>query len=134
MTPEVPGKFEKSDIFFPHVVQNANCARSSATEPDDLPSGAAEFSLQRLYLLSGRMEAPLEKLLENVHQDVTKITLNFQTERPKQRRKQLLGFQQYPPSGRHPEWPSGREVSGAQLHNSGQSGYPLRARCFASSA
>ena len=29
MPPEVPGEFEKRDVFFTHVVQDANGARSS---------------------------------------------------------------------------------------------------------
>ena len=49
---------------------------SSAGQPDDLASRAAEFSLQRLHLLGRRVEMLLEKLFENVHEDVTKITLN----------------------------------------------------------
>ena len=48
MPPEMPGKFEEGDVLFTHVVQNANRAGRSAGQPDDLASGTAELSLQRL--------------------------------------------------------------------------------------
>ena len=67
-----------------------------ADQPDDLSSRAAEFSLQRLHLLSRRVEMLLEKLLENVHEDATKITLNLATERVKQRRNSYLGLNNPP--------------------------------------
>jgi len=118
----MPRKFEKSDIFFTNVIENPDGTRPRAREPDDLPSGAAEFSLQRLHLLSRRVKTSLEKLLENVHEDVTKITLNFWRKRPKQGRKWLLGFLNLMPARR----PS------AQLHDL-VSADPLHARWFASS-
>ena len=45
-------------------------------EPDDLSPRAAEFSLERRYLHGRRVEVLLEKLVENIHECATKITLN----------------------------------------------------------
>jgi hypothetical protein len=111
MSPEVPGKFEESDVFFTHVIQDPNRTRSSAGQPEDFPSRAAEFSLQRHHLFSRRVKTLLEKLLENVHEDVTKITLNLATERVKQRQKQLLGFEQSVPLDVIREDPQAQSIS-----------------------
>ena len=76
MPAKMPGKFEKGDVLFAHVVQNADRAGRSAGQPDDLAPGAAELALQRQYLLGRRVEMLLEELFENVHEDATKITSN----------------------------------------------------------
>jgi len=49
--------------------------------------------------------------LENVHEDVTKITLNLATERVKQRQKQLLGFEQSVPLDVIREDPQAQSIS-----------------------
>ena len=59
---KVPGKFEESDILFTDVVQNTNRTELPTAEPDDLSTRAPEFSLERLYLLSRRVEGLGKKL------------------------------------------------------------------------
>ena len=68
----------KRDILFTHAVQNADRAGSPPVsrmilrpEPPSSPAAA--------HPLSRRVEMLLEKLSENVHEDVTKITLNLTT-------------------------------------------------------
>ena len=45
------GKFEKGDVFFAHVVEDADGGGLFAGETDDVASGAAEIALQRLDVL-----------------------------------------------------------------------------------
>ena len=58
----MPGKFEKSDILFAYVIQNADRSELSAGKPDDLAPRAAEFAPQRLHPLDRRVEMLLKKL------------------------------------------------------------------------
>ena len=45
---KMPGKFEKRDVFFAHVIQNANRAVAFAGEADDLSPRTAELAVERL--------------------------------------------------------------------------------------
>src|SRR4029077_4629233 len=62
---EVPGEFKKRHIFFPHVIQNANCAVIAAFKPDDRAPRASKLPLQRLHALHRRMEMPPEKTFKH---------------------------------------------------------------------
>ena len=64
---EVPRKFEKSYIFFAHVVENADDALPSPGESDNLPAGAAELPLDGLRVLDRQAKVTLEKSVENFH-------------------------------------------------------------------
>src|SRR5208282_643932 len=71
VTAKVPGKFEEGDIFFTHIIENADradfAAAATAIEPDDLAPRPAELALQRLHPLNRRVEMLLEESFENFH-------------------------------------------------------------------
>ncbi len=62
------GKFEKGDVLFVHVVQNADRAGLLVGKTDDFASRTAELALQRLHSLDRRVEMPLKKALEDFHE------------------------------------------------------------------
>ena len=64
----MPGKFEESDVFFAHVIQNADRAELFAGKPDDLAPRTSKLALERLHSLDRRVEMLLKKFFENVHQ------------------------------------------------------------------
>ena len=61
MAAKVAREFEESYILLAHVVENANGAESFGGEPDDLAARTAEFALQRLRSLDGRVEMLFEE-------------------------------------------------------------------------
>jgi hypothetical protein len=63
MAAKVAGEFKKSDILFAHGMENADGGTSSAGQPDDGTSRAAELALQRLRAFGGEVEMLLEKLV-----------------------------------------------------------------------
>jgi hypothetical protein len=62
------GKFKERHVFFAYFIQNADCAESCATKPDDLAPRSAKFSVKRLHSLDRRIESSLKKLFEDVNQ------------------------------------------------------------------
>jgi hypothetical protein len=67
MAPKMAGEFQKSDVLFTHVVENANRALLRAGKPYNLASRPAELARQRLYSQGRCVEMPLKKFLKNVH-------------------------------------------------------------------
>src|SRR6185312_3785299 len=67
VTAEVPRKFEKSNVFFMHVIVDPDGARFFSRETENAPSRTTQLSLHRLYVLHRRPEMLREKLPEDVH-------------------------------------------------------------------
>ena len=62
------GKLEKGDVFFANTVENANGTEFFPGKPDDLATGTAKLTLQRLDALGRCVEMFFKKLFENVHE------------------------------------------------------------------
>ena len=67
VTAKMPGEFQKSDVLFAHVIEDADGADLAGVEADDAASGATELALQRLDVLDRRAEVLFEEVLEDVH-------------------------------------------------------------------
>src|SRR6266567_8664684 len=63
----MPGEFQERRVLFTHIVQDADCANLSTSQPDNLASRTPELPLQRLNLLDRQVEALLKQIFENVH-------------------------------------------------------------------
>ena len=67
MAAKVPRELEESDIFFAHVVQDANGAMILVRKPNNAAPRPSKLALQRLYPRHRRVEMLLEEPLQNVH-------------------------------------------------------------------
>jgi hypothetical protein len=67
MAAKVPGKLEEGDIFFAHVVQDADGALILVGKPNNAAPRSSELTLQGLHPRHRRVEMLLEKPLQDVH-------------------------------------------------------------------
>jgi len=67
VTAEVAGEFEKSEIFFADIVEDADGGGAGSSEANDLTAGAAEFALEREDTLGGFVEVGFEESLKDFH-------------------------------------------------------------------
>lgn len=66
-TAEMTREFEECNVLFPHSIENADGPVPSSSKPDNPAPRAAKLSLERVHLLDGHSEMPLEELFEKVY-------------------------------------------------------------------
>jgi hypothetical protein len=65
----MPRKFQKRDIFLAPVIEHSNRAHLFVADPYEFAPRAAQLSVKRLHPPRRRVEMPLKKFFENVHQN-----------------------------------------------------------------
>src|SRR5581483_296613 len=75
MPAEMPGEFQKCDILFTNVVQDADRSVLATRQSENASPGSSEFPLKRLYTLHWLLEMLFEEMFERFHESVPKITL-----------------------------------------------------------
>src|ERR1700676_2969339 len=72
---KVPGKFDKGNILFAHVIQDANRTELFAGKPDDLAARTSKLALQRLHPVAREVKILLKNAFENFHEVIPRDSL-----------------------------------------------------------
>src|SRR5215469_13368554 len=64
--PKMPGKCDESLVLFAHIVQNPDCSRRPARQPDDPPARPSELALKRLHRFCRGVKMILKKFFQSV--------------------------------------------------------------------
>ena len=68
MTPEMPRKLQKCDVFLAHPINYSKSAPAGVGKTNDVSPGASELPLKRMNPLDRRVKVLLEKFFQNVHE------------------------------------------------------------------